>query len=179
MYTLRSVVDYYVNNGSTVNICALDISKAFDKMNHHGLFLKLMQKQIPLKLLCILEKWFKLCSTCIIKWGSVVSRVFSVDCGVRQGGVLSPYLFALYIDSIVDRVRNSRIGCYLKGLCMSVLLYADDILLIAPSVSSVNKLLHICEQELTVLDMAINAKKSACVRIGSRFRHHCIARYQL
>jgi len=91
-------------------------------MNHHGLFLKLMQKQIPLKLLCILENWCKLCSTCI-KWGSVVSRVFSVDCGVRQGGVLSPYLFALYIDSIVDRVRNSRIGCYLKGLCMSVLLY--------------------------------------------------------
>jgi len=42
IYTLRSVVDYYVNNGSTVNICALDISKAFDKMNHHGLFLKLM-----------------------------------------------------------------------------------------------------------------------------------------
>ena len=41
-FTLRSVVDYYVNHGSTVNICALDISKAFDKMNHHGLFLKLM-----------------------------------------------------------------------------------------------------------------------------------------
>ena len=56
---------------------------------------------------------------------------------------------------------------------MSVLLYADDILLIAPSVSSVKKLLHICEQELALLDMAINAKKSACVRIGSRFRHHC------
>ena len=55
IYTLLSVVDYYVNNGSTVNICALDISKAFDKMNHHGLFLKLMQKQIPLKLLCILK----------------------------------------------------------------------------------------------------------------------------
>ena len=68
-------------------------------------------------------------------WSSVVSRVFSVDCGVRQGGVLSPYLFALYIDSIVDRVRNSRIGCYLN-------------------VSSVNKLLHICEQKLTKLDVA-------------------------
>ena len=56
MYTLRSVVDYYVNNGSTVNICALDISKAFDKMNRHRLFLKLMQKQIPLKLLCLYLK---------------------------------------------------------------------------------------------------------------------------
>ena len=117
VFTLRSVADYYVNHGSTVNtcICALDISKAFDKMNHHGLFLKYMQKRIPLNLLCILENWFKLCSTCI-KWGSVVSRIFSVDCGVRQGGVLSPYLFALYVDSIIDRVKDSRIGCYLKGV---------------------------------------------------------------
>ena len=73
IYTLRSV-DYYVSNGSVVNICALDISKAFDKVTFHGLFLKLMQNQILLKLLCILENWFKLCSTCI-KWGSVVSRV--------------------------------------------------------------------------------------------------------
>ena len=48
LYTLRSVVDYYVNNGSTVNICSLDISKAFDKMNHHcRVFLKLMQKHAP------------------------------------------------------------------------------------------------------------------------------------
>ena len=68
--------------------------------------------------------------------------------------MLSPYLFELYIDSIVDRVRNSHIDCSLKGLCMSVILYAVDILFVAPSVSSVNKLLHICEQELTLLDMA-------------------------
>jgi len=48
VFTLLSVVDYYVNHGSTVNICALDISKAFDNMNHHGPFLKLMQKEDPL-----------------------------------------------------------------------------------------------------------------------------------
>ena len=39
IYVLRSTVDYYVSFGTTVNICALDLSKAFDKMNHHGLFI--------------------------------------------------------------------------------------------------------------------------------------------
>ena len=34
----RNIIDNYVNNGSTVNLCALDVSKAFDKMNHHGFF---------------------------------------------------------------------------------------------------------------------------------------------
>ena len=51
---------------------------------------------------------------------------------------------------------------------MSVLLYADDILLIAPSVSSANKLLHICEQELTLLDMAINANKNSATAEDGR-----------
>jgi len=39
VYVLRSVIDYYVSLGSTANICAVDLSKAFDKMNHHGLFI--------------------------------------------------------------------------------------------------------------------------------------------
>jgi len=150
VYTLRSV-DYYVNNGSTVNICALDISKAFDKMNHHGLFLQLMQKQIPLNLLCILENWFKLCSTVLLFHESSVLTVVQDRAGYYRRICLHCILTVLLTEL-------GTVGCYLKGLCISVLLYADDILLIAPSVSSVNKLLHICEQELTLLDMAINAK---------------------
>jgi len=55
IYTLRSVVDYY---GSTVNVCSLDLSKAFDKMNHHGLFIKLTERHLPNNILSILERWF-------------------------------------------------------------------------------------------------------------------------
>jgi len=56
---------------------------------------------------------------------------------------------------------------------MSILLYADDILLIAPSVTSLQQLLNICEQELEWLDMSPNAKKSTCIRIGPRFNANC------
>ena len=55
IYTLRSVVDYYVHYGSTVNVCLLDLSKAFDKMSHHGLF-KLMERHIPTNILSLLEQ---------------------------------------------------------------------------------------------------------------------------
>jgi len=96
MYTLRCVVDAYVNSGSTVNIRALDLSKAFDKMNHCGLFIKLTQRRIPNNLLSICEHWFSVSSTCV-KWGTYLSCFFNLKCGVRQGGVLSPYLFAVYI----------------------------------------------------------------------------------
>ena len=60
----------------------------------------------------------------------------------------------------------SRLGSSFKG-CF-VILYADDILLLSPSVSQLEKLLRVCERELTWLDMAINFKKSCCIRIGPR-----------
>jgi len=39
IYIMRKVVDYFVANGSTVNLCSVDITKAFDKVNHSALFL--------------------------------------------------------------------------------------------------------------------------------------------
>ena len=92
-----------------------------------------------------------------------------------QGGVQSPYLFAVYIDSVVDRIRNEQcFRCYVHNECFSIILYADDILLLAPSVTALQHLLHVCENELAYLDLTINAKKTACMRIGPRFNAECI-----
>jgi len=51
--------------GSTVNICAVDLSKAFDKMNHHGLFITLMERNVPMNHLMLLEHWFAIGVTCV------------------------------------------------------------------------------------------------------------------
>jgi len=112
----------------------------------------------------LLETWFELGVTCV-KWGSYFVKL---SCGIRQGGVLSPYLFAVFIDSIVDKIKVSGLGCYIRHICFSVLLYADDIILLAPSVSALQKLLSVCESELQWMDMVINTKKSCCLRVGPR-----------
>jgi len=44
------------------------------------------------------------------------------------------YLFAIYIDSLVERVQAYGYGCYLRNICINIILYADDVLLLAPSV---------------------------------------------
>jgi len=128
VFTLRTVVDHYVNYGSTVNVCSLDLSKAFDRMNHHALFTKLMKRNIPVNLLSLLELWFSVSVICV-KWGLVYSDYFSLSCGVRQGGVLSPCLFAIFIDSVVDKVIESGLGCYaLVFCCMQTILYCSLLL---------------------------------------------------
>ena len=172
IYSLRCVIDEYITAGSTVSLCALDLSKAFDKMSHWGLFIKLMDRGIPSNLLGVFEYWFSISSTCV-RWDSHFSNFFTLLSGVRQGGVLSPYFFALYIDSVYEKVRATGLGCHLKWHCMSILLYADDIILLAPSVCTLQRLLSVCESELELLDMSLNTSKSVCMRVGPWFNRPC------
>ena len=60
-----------------------------------------------------------------------------------------------------------------QALYALVFVYADDILLLAPSVLALQSLLHVCEQELLQFDMAVNVRKSSCTCIGARFDAKC------
>ena len=105
------------------------------------------------------------CAACDVKWHQAWSDMFRVDFGVRQGSVLSPYLFAIYMDNL------AKLCQYNRG--MSIILYADDIMLFAPSIRELQHLMQMCESELIYLDMFINVKKSCCIRIGPRNSATC------
>jgi len=87
--------------------------------------------------------------------------------------VLSPFLFGIVIDDLVKLVNKANCGCRVGAYCTAIFLYADDVILLAPSVSTLQTLVNICELELVDLDMAINVKKSACMRFGSRYKNTC------
>ena len=73
IFSVRNVIEKFVSCGSTINVCALDLSKAFDRMNHYALLLKLMDRRLPNQLLTIFELWFSISVTCV-KWnGHVLS----------------------------------------------------------------------------------------------------------
>ena len=116
-------------------------------MNHSALFSKLMDRKLPNEILRILELWFSISVTCV-KWNGYNSHFFRLLAGVRQGGVglLSPFLFAVFIDSVVEKIKSTGVGCHYFSVCVSVILHADDILL---SVSALQILLAACNEELT------------------------------
>ena len=82
------------------------------------------------------------------------SASFSVFNGVRQGGVLSPFLFRVYIRDLINVVVKSKCGCHIAGVCMNLLAYADDIVLLSPSWRGLQKLLNIIEKAAAAVEMS-------------------------
>jgi len=73
---------------------------------HCALYIKLMKWNIPLELLNVLINWYSRCDA-FVNWNGFFARVFRTLGGVRQGGVLSPLLFAVYVDDIIGQLKDS------------------------------------------------------------------------
>ena len=63
-----------------------------------------------------------------IKWSSCFSNYKFIDKGVRQGGVLSPFVFTFHINDIITEILSTDVGCTLGGSRCNTLAYADDII---------------------------------------------------
>ena len=75
LYSARKTIEYFVERQSTVNMCGLDLSKAFDKLNRYGLFIKLMNRGCPIMLINILDCWLGKIVACV-RWGSIHLNLF-------------------------------------------------------------------------------------------------------
>ena len=142
VYTLKQVVDYFRSNSSPVYICFLDASKEFDRVNYDILCKKLASCNLPNVIVRILHVWFS--RQCFyVKWGSVLSQSFHATNGVRKGGILSPHLFNLYINELSIRLNSQFFGCHINSICYNHLVYADDTVLLAPSLKGLQMLIKI------------------------------------
>ena len=83
-----------------------------------------------------------------VRWGNTISTHFTVANGVKQGGVISPILFNIYMDKLSIALNNSGIGGYLGNVFLNHLCYADDLCLISLSSTGMQQLLNIIMSEL-------------------------------
>ena len=88
--------------------------------------------------------------------------MFYVTNGVRQGGILSPTFYNEFIKDLSVELNKSNVGCFMNGVTMNHLLYADDTVLLSPSPSGLQKLLHICEIFGHGYELEFNIKNVLC-----------------
>lgn len=172
LFTIRNVIKYFNKRQSTINVAALDISKAFDKISHAKLFNILLKNDVPVCVVDLLKNWYSKCSAAV-RWNGCLSDQFVIKAGVRQGGVLSPILFAMYINDLITDLKKSKLGCMIDGIYLGCFLYADDILLLSLSLHSMQLMLNICNNFVSEVDLKFNVKKSVVFRIGPRWKAKC------
>ena len=80
-----------------------------------------------------------------VRWNSSNSREFLLSNGVKQGGVLSPLLFSVYLDDLLCELRQANVGCHMNGYFVGAVIYADDITLLGPTRSSILSMLSVCD----------------------------------
>ena len=108
----------------------------------------------------------------VVRWGSPTSEPFKCRNGIKQGGVLSPTLFCVYMDEFLSRLEKAEVGYYIGHHYMGAFCHADDVTLVAPSVGAAKKMLNICETYAREYIVMFKSTKSVVLlHIGNSVPH--------
>lgn len=157
--------DYYVGNGGNVYALALDATKAFDRVNYIKLFTLLESRNLnPCYIRYLLNNYIH--QKLRVTYNGASSDWFGVSNGVKQGAVLSPTLYSVYVDNLLCKIRDQGLGCHIGNVCCGVIGYADDLLLLAPTRESLQHMISICEAYASEYDIKFNGLKSQLMVFG-------------
>ena len=176
-FVLREAIEYYNHNRGTVLCTMLDATKAFDRIQYCKLFQKLLDRNLPVVVIRFLLNMYT-AQQARVSWNSHFSPWFDIMNGVKQGGVLSPVLFCVYMDDLLTSRKCAGYGCYVGHVFFGALAYADDIMLLAPTQHAMRCMLKVCEEYANGFD------KSKCIvccpRYGPQYyTHHPAARFSI
>ena len=85
--------------------------------------------------------------------------------GIRQEGQLSPLLYNVYTDDLNHHLQATGVGCYVRGAWVNSLSYADNMVLLAPTVTALQKLLEVCRAYAGPQDIVYNTTKTVCMQV--------------
>jgi len=107
-----------VNTGCPSVCSFLRCIRAFGRTNHNLLFAKLIKCNVVICIVRLLVNWYRH-QTTQVEWGTNCSHPFTGTNGLRQGRVLSPYLFAVYLDDLSMQLSSARVGCTVKSMVVN------------------------------------------------------------
>jgi hypothetical protein len=170
LFTLTSIIRNRLSEHKPTFCAFIDMEKAFDFLDRNLLFYRLLLYKIDGKLLKSIMALYAQTSACV-KLNATFSGWFMSNSGVRQGDSLSPILFALFINDLATEIKCLNKGVKLNDLNISILLYADDIVLISENENNLQYMLDYMCRWCYRWKLKLNIDKSNVVHFRPK-RHH-------
>ena len=173
IFALTSTIKHFTDRGSSVYLSSMDIRKAFDRVNHYKMYMSLLAAGVPVIIVNVLWNWYSKLYYAI-RWNSQMSEYFAVNSGVRQGSCLSRAIFNVFMNVFITQLKSLGIGCCISSMYLGCILYADDILLLSPTVIGLQYMLDKCTETAEVQSLEFNVGKSHSTVIGKMYRKEIV-----
>ena len=167
VFTLSSIIRNRISQNQGTFACFIDMQKAFDWVDRDLLFYKLLEYNIDGKLYnCIKALYNHPLST--VKLNSYMTDWFTTESGVRQGDSLSPTAFAIFINDLAKEMKDLNVGVDIDGEKICILLFADDIVILAENETDLQTLLNFVDSWCKNWRMKINIDKTKVVHFRTK-----------
>lgn len=170
IYNITSIANLKFHEKKKLYAFFIDFKAAFDKIPRKLLFYKLYKIGLSMKVMNVIESIYE--NTEVAIWtGEDISDYFETKSGVKQGCLMSPILFALYLNDLNDSIDG---GVDVNGLNIKVLMYADDIVMIAENPEVLQNMINQLEVYCNLWNMELNLSKSEIMifRRGGRLANN-------
>jgi hypothetical protein len=137
----------------------IDFSKAFDRVDRGLLWTKLQMKGVDGHMLQALKSLYQNTQSCL-RINGYYTQWFNVLSGVKQGCLLSPLLFNLFIDDLTQKIKDLKCGVPFENKQLPILLYADDIVLLSDTEKGLQLMLNTLNTWCEENNMLVNLEKS-------------------
>lgn len=154
---LTRIVSKAQNQSRTLLICAVDVSAAFDSVIHSKLILNLLHQGVNPHVAAVLWHWYSSSLIRVKLSSEFLSKPIKLHRGLRQGSVLSPVLFNSLTSSVTKKING---GFNTECMDVSLLCYADDILLVSTSLCNLQANIDLLSRGYTNIGLVINPAKT-------------------
>ena len=164
IFLLRVIISIILERGETLYVGFFDLSKAFDRVSRYLLLKQLVKLGIGSVMFCSIKSMYSV-TRCVLRGFGKISEIFETHTGIKQGASSSVILFIIFLDNIIDDLKEK---CIPEPILQDLhcLLHADDTLIISTNRESFIHKCNVLIKTLTDKKMLLNYKKSGYMIIN-------------
>ena len=141
-YMVQETISHFLDGGTNPILVAMDMTMAFDKCCFDILFKKIEARLPPTVTRVLIFAYQR--QYAWVRWGNMKSCEFGILNRTRQGSVLSPALFTVYVQELLYKVKALSTGCHTGATFLGVVAWSDNFLLTAPTRGAMQAMLDTC-----------------------------------